>query len=60
MRLMKELEDMVAIIGSDAMTNNMAIYNQEDLDEAGGDNEEALARRREKELQLQQERERKA
>ena len=50
LRLMKELEDMVAIIGSDAMTNHMAIYNQEALDEADGDDEDAMDRRREKDL----------
>jgi len=27
LKLMKELEDMISIIGSDAMSNQMQIYN---------------------------------
>jgi len=47
---MKELEDMISIIGSDAMSNQMQIYNQDleneqvfsDLDEEAAEEKRRL------------------
>ena len=49
-RMMKELEDMISLIGSDAVQNNMAIYNENDNDD-NEDAEEFFIKQQQKALQ---------